>query len=216
MISFIGGAAASATTITIPAGHQVADMIFMFAFNNASITVPTVPAGWTTFMTPAAANVCAGVLCYKFAASSSETSGTWTGATQLATVVYRGTRGLMNGSNGTNSNSTIAIPALGATTALTSGSTWRISFAAHATATNVNVGPAQHVGRATNIGNIWIGDSNGPADPVTNSGIITYAVNASAGWEGMTIFLQASKMEWNNFEAVRVMNGMSATERIIH
>src|SRR5438105_4128941 len=102
--------AGDGTTITIPAGHQIGDAILIYAFA-ATNNTPSLPAGWTNL-----ANTNAGAsghrVAYKIAISSSDTSGTWTNATGLACVVYRGVStfeqpfpvggtGLAGGSTGT-------------------------------------------------------------------------------------------------------------------
>jgi hypothetical protein len=88
MITRIGASVAAATTITIPAGHQVGDFIVIYAFRNA-LVAPTLPAGWTN-QTSESTGASSFRLAWKQATSSSETSGTWTNASQLAVVVYRG------------------------------------------------------------------------------------------------------------------------------
>lgn len=73
---------------TLPT-HQAGDLIVAFAFRSGSTTLPTSPAGWS-FLESAAANTCSARLAYKVAASGSETSGTWTSATTVIFLVYRG------------------------------------------------------------------------------------------------------------------------------
>jgi surface protein len=76
------------TGATLPA-HQAGDLILAFAFRDGSTTLPTHPTGWTSIDT-AAANTCSARVSYKVAASSSETTGTWTSATTVIFLVYRG------------------------------------------------------------------------------------------------------------------------------
>lgn len=80
----------------------------MVAGTDASTTNPTTPAGWTQVVAGTGTGQ-AFVVSWKIAASSSETSGTWTGATSLAYVMYRGasaTAPLINPSGQTGTGST--------------------------------------------------------------------------------------------------------------
>jgi len=86
MITRVGLATASATTITIPA-HQAGDFIIISA-SRANNTGPTIPSGWTQIQR-AGANTLSLSTGYRIATGSSETSGTWTDATRLICMVYR-------------------------------------------------------------------------------------------------------------------------------
>ena len=86
-ITYIGEATGTSSA-TLPA-HQAGDLILAFAFRDGSTTLPTQPAGWTSIDT-AAANTCSARFAYKVAASGSETTGTWTNATTVIFLVYRG------------------------------------------------------------------------------------------------------------------------------
>lgn len=88
-ISRVGSASSETTSLTIPAGHQTGDLIFILAFIDGSTTPPTVPAGWTT-VTSRTGTTCSLVGAWKIAGSASETSGTWTTATGMMCHVYRG------------------------------------------------------------------------------------------------------------------------------
>jgi len=86
-ITYIGEANGT-TSATLPA-HQSGDLILAFAFRDGSTSQATQPSGWTQIDT-AAANSCAARVAYKVAASNSETTGTWTDATKVIFLVYRG------------------------------------------------------------------------------------------------------------------------------
>jgi hypothetical protein len=90
LISRVGQAGAEATTVTIPAGHQVGDLLVICAFRDGSTTNPTVPAGWTTITATFDGTSCSVSAGWKYATSAAETSGTWTNATGLLCVVLRG------------------------------------------------------------------------------------------------------------------------------
>jgi len=86
-ITYIGQATGVDSAI-LPA-HQTGDLILAFAFRDGSTTQGTQPTGWTA-IDVAAANTCAARVAYKVAASSSETTGTWTNFTTVIFLVYRG------------------------------------------------------------------------------------------------------------------------------
>jgi len=86
-ITYIGEAT-GADSATLPA-HQAGDLILAFAFRDGSTSPPTQPAGWTT-LSSSGANVCSFRSAYKVAASNSETTGTWTNATTVIFLVFRG------------------------------------------------------------------------------------------------------------------------------
>jgi len=90
-VSFIAATSAESTSVTLPS-HQAGDLIVMLAMRYNSVTAGTIPTGWGyryvsqrngTFV----AITCA-VSC-RLAASSAETSGTWTSWTHLLAAVYR-------------------------------------------------------------------------------------------------------------------------------
>ena len=86
-ITYIGDATGT-TSATLPA-HQAGDLILAFAFRDGSTTLPTQPTGWESIDT-AAANTCSARFAYKIAASSGESTGTWTNASTTIFLVYRG------------------------------------------------------------------------------------------------------------------------------
>lgn len=104
MITRIGQGSAEANTVTIPAGHQVGDLLIIFAFRDGSATNPTIPAGWTNITNTLDTTSGSASVGWKIAASSSETSGTWTNATGLMVIVLRGADNASPWITGTTSN----------------------------------------------------------------------------------------------------------------
>ncbi|MEC4616176.1 hypothetical protein [Tsukamurella tyrosinosolvens] len=82
--TFIGSNGAASTTVAVTA-HQTGDLIVMFVIYSASLTPP---AGWT-FIGSGPYSTVQTAVYYKFATSTSDASGTWTGAAILASYVYR-------------------------------------------------------------------------------------------------------------------------------
>ena len=89
-ISFVGAASAQATSVTLPT-HQAGDLLILWAWRYGSFISPTIPAGWAVALIGTGSATADRTLltCYKIAASSSETSGTWTNATVVTCAVYR-------------------------------------------------------------------------------------------------------------------------------
>jgi hypothetical protein len=90
--SFVGAASAEATSVTLPT-HQKGDLIAVWALRAAN-SLPTIPATWFAAGSRTSTGI-GGLLAWKIAASSSETSGTWTNAAALLAVVYRHTTNLI-------------------------------------------------------------------------------------------------------------------------
>ncbi len=90
-ITYIGQAAVAGDTLALPA-HQPGDLIVMLAYNAVSAIVPSDPGeGFTSIAALAlAGNTQGHRVAWKFAATASEAVGTWTNATLLSAVIYRG------------------------------------------------------------------------------------------------------------------------------
>lgn len=126
-IVHVGSASNNGTTATLPA-HQSGDLILGFGFRGGSTAAPTVPAGWTSVAVNSVNTGAA--LAYKFAASSGETSGTWSSANYVAFAVYRGASAAGAGSflSG-NSSTTVSYP--GRSLAVSDGTSWIVAFSGH-------------------------------------------------------------------------------------
>lgn len=219
-ITLIGAATAAATTITIPGVYRNGDLLIIYAFNNVSTTLPTVPAGWTSLASNAA-NVSAQIVAIKRAASSSETSGTWTTATGLVCHVYRGVTqskgvtvpkaGIGGVATATGSSAILSYQSLNSILKATGGSSWIVAFAGHVTATNVALPPTNLVNRADGLSIAGFDSSGGTkAWPTT-----AVTVNASSGWATVTLELLSDLVGFNNYEFFQVADGMSVSEKIM-
>jgi hypothetical protein len=87
-IALQGNGSNNGTTVTVPT-HAVGDLLIFHASNHASATTPTRPSDIVSLFS--LSNAGGSVLCgYKHALTNSETSGTWTNATNLFVTVWRG------------------------------------------------------------------------------------------------------------------------------
>lgn len=188
-ISFVGAQGAAGTTVTIPA-HQVGDMILIFAYRDGSNTAPTTPSPggtvptWTA-ISSAGASTNSANFRYAVATTTTTTSGTWTNATEIICLVYRGTKRV--GANGaaTGASTIISYPAL--TLQRTDGSSWVVGCAGHRTATNVELAPTGMTNRVSSGTEAAGHDTNG----VVSSWVLrTVTVNANSGWRGVTVELR--------------------------
>lgn len=124
-ISYIGVAAAIASSVVLPS-HQIGDLIIISALRSNSGTDPTLPAGYSSFFTSSTG---AGYrIGYKFATTASETSGTWTGATSIIAMVYRGVASLNLVSSNYTSSTTIVNYETG-TLDNTDNTSWLVAYA---------------------------------------------------------------------------------------
>ena len=193
-LSFIGAGSAGATTITIPSGHALGDLLVMFAFRDGSTTAPTVPTGWTSLGVNTG-TTCASVVAYKVCETAAETSGTWTNASMLACHVYRGQRAvtpLIN--SGGNAGTTSAVDYAGITAMTEPGTSWVIRFAGNTSInTSLETAPSGHTNRtntASAVAEVSGHDTNGP---VSSSSFGSVAAGGTAGnWITKTIELIAA------------------------
>lgn len=87
-ISRVGGAAAAANTVTLPA-HLPGDLILIYAYRgNAAAPSPALPDGWVSLRDGGSGNN-GDRIGFKIAATNAEVSGAWTGATATIALIYR-------------------------------------------------------------------------------------------------------------------------------
>ncbi len=188
-ITYIGSATAAATTVTLPT-HQAGDLILIFAFRDSSSTAPSLPSGYTSKATASSDDFdgAAMRLGYKIAASGSETSGTWTNATQLVCHVYRGVDQTtpLGASGGTTrqtqGTTTASYPTL--TLSVANGTSWIAGFGGSENTTSaIDTAPAGMVQRAT-----------ATAASSEVAGFDTFG--GRAAWTAQTVALGGSNYDW--------------------
>lgn len=199
-ISYIGSATGS-TSATLPA-HQAGDLIIVFAYRAGSTSTPSVPTSpaYTSIVSNTANSVVnaaqAAVVGYLIAASSSETSGTWSGASRIDCHVYRGTHPTAPIGRSTSVDvvgySDSIVRYSGFTLSETSGSSWVAAFAGSVgtSTTGVVTAPTGMVNRSSNTTFNYLGghDTNGG---VSSWSLQTVALGGSNDWMSFCIELLA-------------------------
>jgi len=82
-ISIVGSTSQLASSITTMPTHAAGHLLLCLAYNDGSSTAVTLPSGWVERYGIAVGGVGYIRVGYRYAQSSSETSGTWTNADQL-------------------------------------------------------------------------------------------------------------------------------------
>lgn len=183
-ISYVSSASAASNTVAMPA-HQAGDIIVVFAYRDASAVVPTLAPGFIN-QSSSSGGTDGFRVGYKFAKSASETVGTWTNANAVAVNVYRGVGSLGGGTFSSGSSTTISYPT-GASFMKANSTSWAVSFAGHATATNMTTNtPAGHTHRTGVASIIRSCDTNGVVNALPGG---TQSVNTTGEWYSYSIEL---------------------------
>lgn len=190
-ISAISNATAAANTVTMPT-EATGDYILATVWRTGSTTAPTIPSGWTLIKTTTS-TTCWGGIYYKVAASSSETTGTWTSATSVEINVYRGVGSIGTSTSGVGSSTSITYPAV--TLTKTNSTSWVYRAAMGKTMTNmltnVPTGYTARGGIATPTGDAIRGcDSNAGLASSPSTG--TQAVSPTSIWLAFSVELVAT------------------------
>lgn len=185
---------AAGATGTLPS-HITGDLLIAVVFRSGSTTQATKATATNPWLDPAGSATVAGTTCcarmhYKIAASSSETTGTWTNATSVAYYRIRNASGVGSVVWGQGSGTTLTYPTGAARTG--APSSWYMRAGMHRTATDMSTnavsGFTQRVGSGTAT-LIRLLDTNYPATAPSSA---TQTVNASSGWICATIELLAA------------------------
>ena len=208
-ISFVGAQGAAATSVAIPA-HQIGDIIFIFAFRDGNNTAPTTPiAGGTVpswvLINSAGANTCSANCRYFVATATTTTSGTWTNATEVLCMVYRGAR---LGANTVATAATNVLTFSALTLQRTNNTSWVIGFTGHRTATNVEVAPTGMTNRISAGTEVAGHDTNGTVASWTSR---TVTVNATLGSRTLVAELRDSRLVLTAEAGARTISGNDAT-----
>jgi hypothetical protein len=184
-------AAADNVTITSTAAN---DVIVVFAFNNGSTTIPTLPAGFTSLQT-ATGTGRAARFGYDVSSGGDTSSGAWTNANNVICMVYSGvntttpfgTVPAMGGGTG----ATITYSA--ATLTVTDGTSVWLGFAGIRAATaGMNGTPTGTAPNFTNRTNVTVANGLDTAATDSNLSAQSLVTTSGNGYISITIELLAS------------------------
>lgn len=191
----------SGTTSCTPPAHQAGDLFIGMAWRDGNNTAPTIPAGvsWTTLNNAAGSNTEGAAYAWKLAAGGSETTGTWTSATAMILLVYRGvdqTDPIGEESYVDGAGTNITIDGLVAFD-ITDGTSWAVACAGHRSS-NTSWG---EVGTAPTSMTLVVNASDGTDDAAcydTAGGVTSYAGDSvsvggtSSGWRSAVWEIKAA------------------------
>lgn len=88
-ISLQGSTDAAATSVSLPT-HAVNDSIVFFVYRDNSVVSPTIPSDCVVIHQSAMGSTGYLIAAFKVAKTTAETSGTWTNASHIVAMVFRG------------------------------------------------------------------------------------------------------------------------------
>ena len=209
-ISFVGAQGNTEATVTIPT-HQSGDLILLFAYKDGSATSITTPTAGGTVPTWISINFGGSSFNsvnfrYAVATGSNTTSGTWTTATEIFCLVYRGTKNIGASAAANSTTNVISYPAL--TLNRTDSTSWIVGVAGHRSATNVEQAPSGMTNRVSSGTEAAGHDTNGT---VSSWSAQTVTVNASSGWRSVTVELRDASLSLGCDAGSYALSGQNAT-----
>ncbi len=203
-ISYVGSASSSTTTITPPT-HQAGDLFLILAFRDGSSSTPSMPLDYTQIKT-VTANSAGAMWAYKLATSASETGGTWTNATGLLLMVYRGTDNITPiGGSSTNTAASTTVTYGATNMADTTGNSWVVGAAAtRSIDTTIETPPTGMTNRLSLLDAV-----QEIAGHDTNGGVVSWPTRTvaiggtSSGWAGFTVEIRVPSQHYLNNSGIR-------------
>lgn len=209
-ISFVGAQGNTGTTVTIPT-HQAGDLILLFAYKDGSATSIGTPTAGGTVPSWISINFGGSSLNstnfrYAVATASNTTSGTWSTATEIFCLVYRGTKAIGASAAANNTTNVISYPEL--TLNRANGTSWVVGVAGHRSATNVEQAPTGMTNRVSSGTEAAGHDTDGT---VSSWSTQTVTVNASSGWRSVTVELRDASLALSAEPGNYSLAGQNAT-----
>ena len=186
-ISNVQAASANASSVAISTPNA-GDLILVMAYNDAAATAPTLLAGYTS-ITSTTSTLEGAILAFKIAVGNETSTGTWTNATNIVCIVYRGTAGIGNfGTAAVGNSASIGYPTL--TLKNAHGSSWVAGFAGAKGATAGMNGTASPLtSNRTSQTTVNGLDTNGG---VTSFAGATLTVTTSGRWAAFSVEILAA------------------------
>jgi hypothetical protein len=193
-LSYVGGAAGT-NSATLPS-FQSGDIAVVFAFRDGSTANPTVATGWTSITNTADGTTCSASVGWRRLVYTDTTTGTWTNASRVVVVVYRGGEPFITptggGANGTSTANTVAYNTF--TLTRTNNTSWVIGFVGHRSV-DTTIDSASISGMTARVSGVdataeaaaW--DTNGTVSSwATTNQTIT---GTASGWVSRTVEIMA-------------------------
>lgn len=156
-----GGMNGSGSSVTIPP-HQIGDLLVIVAVDDGT-TIPSLPTGWTSVYT--SSTTCGRRVGYKIATSTSDSSGTWTGANRMACGVWRGFVSVGAVASSASSSALADYPAVTAN----GPNSWLAAFAIGDNTPGIAAGMISRYNVYESFTYVRISDSNGVDDAFPGS-----------------------------------------------
>lgn len=190
-ITYIG-ASSGTTSATLPA-HEAGDVIIAFGFRYSSTSSFTLPIGWSSIAANSG-NTTYGRMAYRVATSSATTSGTWTNASSVTFLVYRGNFDLtaiaVYESTSTGTTTTVNYP----TNNYWKDLGWTIAFSGfRINNTNLQIPPGDLTLRLNRLGSEGIHEISAFDSDGINAGWNSTSVSvggSATGWRSYTLRLK--------------------------
>lgn len=193
-ISYVGGAAGT-TSATLPA-FASGDIALCFAFRDGSTTNPTVPAGWTSITNTSDGTTCSASVGWRRLTPGDTTTGTWTNATRVVVVVYRGCEPFISpiGGGADSAGTTNTVTYAAVTMTRGNSTSWVVGLAGHRSI-DTTIDSAAITGMTARTGGV---DANAEAVAWdTNGGVASWSATnqtitgTASGWVSRTVELLA-------------------------
>lgn len=193
-ISFVG-VAAGTNSATLPA-FKSGDVAICFAFRDGSTTNPSIPATFSNITNTADGTSCSASIGWRRLVYTDTTTGTWTNASRVVVVVYRGCEPFITpvggGANSAGTTNTVTYNTVTMTRA--DGTSWVVGLVGHrSTDTTIDSasisGMTQRGGGANATAEAHAWDTNGGVSSwsSTNQSIS----GTASGWVTRTVELLA-------------------------
>jgi hypothetical protein len=193
-ISFVG-VAAGTNSATLPS-FASGDIAITFAFRDGNTTNPTIPAGWTNITNTSDGTSCSVSVGWRQLVNSDTTTGTWTNASRVVVVVYRGCEPFITpvggGANSAGTTNTVTYGAVTMTRG--DGTSWVLGLVGHRS-TDTTVDSAAISGMTARGGGV---DATAEAHAWdTNGGVASWSstnqtiTGTASGWVTRTVELLA-------------------------
>jgi len=200
---------ASGATFSTTSGCKNGDLIIVFAFRDGSNTPPSLPAGYTNILATTGTNTCSMRTAFRYATAADETIGTFTNATSVHAVFFRGikpgggTAPIGGVAQQTGSGTSITTPSL---TLSAGGSTLRnrilVCWGHRSTDVNLDgppsTGPQCNQIDYTDDGSTdttWLGMYGGPK--ATYGGETWSVGGTSSGWVATALEIIENDDDWD-------------------